>query len=88
MAISKVHRAQTFLGLLPRSSTPVIQIVLVDGEAGTQTGTAAEQLAADIMGDIAQHGNGLQLHQGKFRLDIRKSFAERVAMQWYSCPGR
>uniref|UniRef100_A0A8B9C1S3 Protein amnionless n=1 Tax=Anser brachyrhynchus TaxID=132585 RepID=A0A8B9C1S3_9AVES len=57
MAISKVHRAQTFLGLLPRGSTPVIQIVLVDGGAGEQAGTAAQQLAADLVGDIAQHGN-------------------------------
>ncbi|NXJ05640.1 AMNLS protein, partial [Odontophorus gujanensis] len=59
MAISKVHRAQTFLGLIPRGSASVIQIVLVDGGAGTQTGTAAEQLAADIMGDISLHGEAL-----------------------------
>lgn len=57
MAISKVHKAQTFLGVIPQSATPLIQIVLIDDEAGTQTGTAAEQLAADIMEDIAQHGN-------------------------------
>lgn len=57
MAISKVHSAQTFLGLLPRGSVPVIQIVLVDGGAGEQAGTAAQQLATDLVGDIAQHGN-------------------------------
>uniref|UniRef100_A0A8C5U4H7 Protein amnionless n=1 Tax=Malurus cyaneus samueli TaxID=2593467 RepID=A0A8C5U4H7_9PASS len=57
MAMSKVHKAQTFLGILPRSSTPLIQIVLVDDRAGVQAGTAAEQLAAAIMEDIAQHGN-------------------------------
>lgn len=57
MAISKVHKAQTFLGVIPQSATPLIQIVLIDDEAGTQTGTTAEQLAADIMEDVAQHGN-------------------------------
>lgn len=57
MAMSKVHKAQTFLGVIPRSSTPLIQIVLIDDGAGAQTGTAAEQLAADIMEDITQHGN-------------------------------
>lgn len=57
MAISKVHKARTFLGVIPRSSTPLIQIVLIDDKVGAQTGTAAEQMAADIMEDIAQHGN-------------------------------
>lgn len=57
MAISKVHKAQTFLGILSRSSTPLIQIVLIDDRAGVQAGTAAEQLAADIMENVAQHGN-------------------------------
>ncbi|NXW01241.1 AMNLS protein, partial [Fregetta grallaria] len=61
MAISKVHKAQTFLGVIPRSSTPHIQIVLIEDEAGAQTGTAAEQMAADIMEDVAQHGNDIVL---------------------------
>ncbi|XP_009998101.1 PREDICTED: protein amnionless [Chaetura pelagica] len=68
MAISKVHKEQTFLGVVPRSSTPVIQIVLIDDGAGVQTGTTAEQLAADIMEDIAQHGEALGIASGKMEV--------------------
>lgn len=64
MAISKVHKAQTFLGLIPRSSTPLIQIVLIDDREGAQTGAAAAQLAADVMEDVAQHGNTAILLSG------------------------
>ncbi|XP_005520168.2 PREDICTED: protein amnionless [Pseudopodoces humilis] len=68
MAISKVHKAQTFLGITSRSTTPLIQIVLIDDRAGVQAGTAAEQLAGDIMESIAQHGEELGIASGKMEV--------------------
>ncbi|KAM4899226.1 protein amnionless [Sylvia borin] len=68
MAISKVHKAQTFLDIMSRSATPLIQIVLIDDRAGVQAGTAAEQLAADIMESIAQHGEALGISSSKMEV--------------------
>ncbi|NXL54306.1 AMNLS protein, partial [Podilymbus podiceps] len=81
MAISKVHKAQTFLGVIPRSSAPLIQIVLTDDEAGAQTGTAAEQLAADIMGDIAQHGEALGISSGKMEVATGSTLSGQAGSQ-------
>ncbi|NXU86843.1 AMNLS protein, partial [Xiphorhynchus elegans] len=78
MAISKVHKAQTFLGIIPRSSTPLIQIVLIDDRAGVQAGTAAEQLAADIMEDMAQHGEALGISSGKMEVATGSTFSRQT----------
>ncbi|XP_020649267.3 protein amnionless [Pogona vitticeps] len=61
MAISKVHKPKTFLGIIPRSSVPFIQIVLMDNGTGSQTGTRAEQVAKDIMSDIEEHGESFSI---------------------------
>ncbi|KGL84047.1 Protein amnionless, partial [Tinamus guttatus] len=68
MAISKVHEAQPFLGMALRSSAPVIQIVLVEEQGGSGTGAAAGQMAADILGDIAQHGEALGISSGRMEV--------------------
>ncbi|NXW66383.1 AMNLS protein, partial [Eurystomus gularis] len=78
MAISKVYKAQTFLGVIPRSSTPLIQIVLIDDGAGAQAGTTAEQLAADIMEDIAQHGEALGISSCKMDGATGNTFSGQV----------
>ncbi|XP_009889358.1 PREDICTED: protein amnionless [Charadrius vociferus] len=75
MAISKVHKAQTFLGVIPQSPTPLIQIVLIDDKAGAQTGTTAEQLAADIMEDVAQHGEALGISNGEVEVATGSTFS-------------
>ncbi|XP_048340601.1 protein amnionless-like [Sphaerodactylus townsendi] len=61
MAISKVHRPDASLGLWPRSSASFIQIVLMDNRTGSQSGIPAEQLAEDIMNDIAKHGESFDI---------------------------
>ncbi|NXP07316.1 AMNLS protein, partial [Thinocorus orbignyianus] len=78
MAISKVHKAQTFMGIIPQSSTALIQIVLIDDEVGAKTGTAAEQLAGDIMEDIAQHGETLGISNGKMDVATGSTWSGQV----------
>ncbi|NXD20439.1 AMNLS protein, partial [Spelaeornis formosus] len=84
MAMSKVHKAQTFLGITSRSTTPLIQIVLIDDRAGVQAGTAAEQLAADIMENIAQHGEALGISSGKMEVATGSTASRQVGSQLVS----
>ncbi|XP_025023927.1 protein amnionless, partial [Python bivittatus] len=59
MAMSKVQKLQTPLGIVPRGLDSFIQIVLIDNKTGPYAGIHAEQLANDIMKDIAEHGKFL-----------------------------
>ncbi|XP_015265242.1 PREDICTED: protein amnionless-like, partial [Gekko japonicus] len=67
MAISKVPGPRTFLGLLPRSSASLIQIVLMDNRTGPQSGTHAKELAEDLMNDIAEHGDSFGIVRGSLQ---------------------
>ncbi|XP_068016274.1 protein amnionless isoform X1 [Melanerpes formicivorus] len=75
MAISKVHKVQTFLGVIHQGYTPLIQIVLIDDGLMAQTGTTVEQLAADIMEDIAQHGEVLGISAGRMEVSTSSTFS-------------
>ncbi|XP_075471137.1 protein amnionless [Ascaphus truei] len=70
MAISKVQKPQSVLGIIPRDSVPEIQIVLIDDKSGTQTGSGAQQLAYDIMSDITNHGKSFGIVKGKILIAI------------------
>ncbi|XP_070589499.1 protein amnionless isoform X2 [Erythrolamprus reginae] len=56
MAMSKMKKLQIPLRVVPRGLDSIIQIVLIDNKTGPYAGTHAEQLANDILKDIADHG--------------------------------
>ncbi|XP_053562902.1 protein amnionless [Bombina bombina] len=64
LAISKVQRPQSPLGILPVESASEIQIVLIDDKSGSQTGSDAQQLAYDIMSDIDSNGKSFGIMKG------------------------
>ncbi|XP_054826155.1 protein amnionless [Eublepharis macularius] len=68
MAISKVHGPRTFLGLFPRSSASLIQVVLIDNRTGSESGTHAKQLAEDVMNDIAEYGDSFGIVRGSLQI--------------------
>ncbi|RVE69561.1 hypothetical protein OJAV_G00079290 [Oryzias javanicus] len=63
LGISKVSKSQKLLGVIPFSTTPEIQVVIVDGEAGK----LSEALARDIMTDIRSHGSELGITGSEFQ---------------------
>ncbi|MEE6493730.1 hypothetical protein FKM82_016930 [Ascaphus truei] len=77
MAISKVQKPQSVLGMIPRDSVPEIQIVLIDDKNGTQTGSGAQQLAYDIMSDITNHGKSFGIVKGTILIAIGSTTGAR-----------
>nr|XP_005987055.1 PREDICTED: protein amnionless [Latimeria chalumnae] len=68
MAMSKVYKLQSFLGILSPEAHPEIQIVLLDNKTGSQTGSVAKQLANEIMADIKHYGDAYGIVKGEILL--------------------
>lgn len=69
LGMSKVFKSQWFMGLVPRGVSVEIQVVLLDGETGLQSGTVAESLARDILKDAKSQGS----HQGIIGAEFQAS---------------
>lgn len=63
LGVSKVFKSQKLLGVIPFSTTPEIQVVIVDGEEGK----LSEALAQNIMTDIRSHGSELGITESEFQ---------------------
>ncbi|XP_063146431.1 protein amnionless [Candoia aspera] len=70
MAMSKVQKLQTPLRIVPHGLDSFIQIVLIDNKTGPYAGIHAEQLANDIMKDIAEHGKSLGIVTANLQVAI------------------
>lgn len=63
LGISKVFKSQRLLGVIPFSTIPEIQVVIVDGEDGK----VSEDLAQDLMTDIGSHGSEIGITGSEFQ---------------------
>lgn len=63
LGMSKVVKSQRLMGIIPFDSSPEIQVVILDGEKGTQS----ESLAWDIIKDARSHGSNLGIADAKFQ---------------------
>uniref|UniRef100_A0A4W3JRG5 Protein amnionless n=1 Tax=Callorhinchus milii TaxID=7868 RepID=A0A4W3JRG5_CALMI len=57
MAISKVYKERSSAKAISDKGVPQIQVVLIDSETESKSGTLAAKLAQDIMEDIKSQGN-------------------------------
>uniref|UniRef100_A0A3Q3RCG0 Protein amnionless n=1 Tax=Monopterus albus TaxID=43700 RepID=A0A3Q3RCG0_MONAL len=63
LGISKVFKQQRLIGVLPFGTIPEIQVVILDGEQGTQS----EALAQEIVKDARSHGSTLGITGAEFQ---------------------
>lgn len=69
LGMSKVFKSQRLMGIIPFGPSPEIQVVILDGEKGTQS----ESLAGDIIKDAHSHGSNLGITGAKFQASSGKS---------------
>ncbi|KAK2893785.1 hypothetical protein Q8A73_016269 [Channa argus] len=63
LGMSKVFKPQQLMGIIPFSTSPEIQVVILDGE----TGAISEALAQDLVKDIRSNGLNLQITGAEFQ---------------------
>lgn len=63
LGMSKVFKSQRLMGIFPFGTSPEIQVVILDGEKGTQS----DALAWDIVKDARSHGSNLGIVQAEFQ---------------------
>ncbi|XP_044037217.1 protein amnionless [Siniperca chuatsi] len=63
LGMSKVFKSQRLMGIIPFGTSPEIQVVILDGEKGTQSDT----LAWDIVKDARSHGSNLGIIGAEFQ---------------------
>uniref|UniRef100_A0A8C9RDK0 Protein amnionless n=1 Tax=Scleropages formosus TaxID=113540 RepID=A0A8C9RDK0_SCLFO len=67
MAISKVFQIHWLLRLLPRAAADEVQLLLLDGETGAESGMVAENLAREIVKDALLQGEHLGISSAEFK---------------------
>ncbi|KAK2833402.1 hypothetical protein Q5P01_017291 [Channa striata] len=63
LGMSKIFKPQQLMGILPFSTSPEIQVVILDGENGAKS----EALAQDIVKDARSNGLNLQITGAEFQ---------------------
>ncbi|XP_069005135.1 protein amnionless [Embiotoca jacksoni] len=63
LGMSKVMKSQQLMRVIPFGASPEIQVVILDGENGTQS----EALAWDILKDVRSHGSNLGIVEAEFQ---------------------
>lgn len=63
LGMSKVFKSQRLMGIVPFGTSPEIQVVIMDGEKGTES----EDLARDILNDARSHGSNLGITEAEFQ---------------------
>uniref|UniRef100_A0A668AU34 Protein amnionless n=1 Tax=Myripristis murdjan TaxID=586833 RepID=A0A668AU34_9TELE len=76
LGMSKVFKSQRIMGVVPFGASAEIQVVVLDGERGPQSGLVAEALAHDILKDIHSQGSDYGIAGAEFQASSGSSSDE------------